>query len=188
MVTPKSPLTRLQRGALLYLVKNGGQLPAYRIRASSYAVTQTTRDSLARRGFIDVARNHPLRGLTGQTVKVDSAQITRAGLKALDWPDKGGPHWADMLAVAEQNAHAEDGMRHPAARVYRDGFAYMRDGMQLGGVVRNVGGTIEIDLCDPEARNSGAITLTPAMAQHLSGTIAAAWSAARTHGGTDDQA
>lgn len=193
MVTQKSPLSRLQRGALLYLAKNGGQLPAYRIRAGSYAVTQTTRDSLTRRGFMAVARVHPLRDFGNKVVMAESAQITKAGLKALDWPDKGGPHWADMLAVAEQNALAEHEMRHPAARDYRDGFAYRLcsdPGTVLGGMVSNVGDAVEVDFCIDVHERGLAITLSDAEAQHLSGTIAAAWSAARTHSkaATDAQA
>jgi hypothetical protein len=168
---PKDPLSRSQRLVLSYL------------ESVAYAATQGTRNSLERRGFIDIARNHPLRGLDNRIVKVDSAQITAAGLEAVNWPTGDGSYRTHMLTFSEADAHREHEVRHPMPRNYREGFNYLFHGDVLGGVIANVGDTVEVDFCiDLHERNFG-VSFTLEQAQHLSGTVAAAWAAARTHGG-----
>lgn len=188
----KDPLSRVQRSVLTDLVNRGGQLPAYQMRENAgYTATRGTRNALARAGYIELGAVIqlgaviPYRSDDGQKIMLDAAQITRAGIEALNWPNGGGPHWAHMLGFAEAGACAEHEARHPARRNYRDDFMFLLDGKELHGAVGNRDDVVEITLRF-DAQPDLHIYLTGEQAQHLSGTIAAAWSAARTYGEDTD--
>jgi hypothetical protein len=181
---PKDPLTPTQRQVLSNLVARGGQIPAYDLRDGATHANLTTRRALERNRYIELRAVVPFRNELGQKVLLDAAQITRDGLDAVNWPTGDGSYQAHMLAFAETDAYAEHEIRHPAIRDYRDVFTYRLNGEVLGGVVGNQGDTVEIDFCIDVHERGLVVTFTTDEAQHLSRTIAAAWSAARTHRST----
>jgi len=180
--TTKDPLTRAQRAVLMWLVRAGGQQPAYQMRESeACTANRGTVNALKTRGFIVCERNVRLPSdfRPGETILVDSAQITPEGLKALEWDLEAPRPGRVMRVAAEHAAHAEHSWRSPVP-IHLETEVHYGQGEddRLEGVVSNDGPLVLFDPCCDDLK---PYRFTLAEADALITALLKARAAAATH-------